>query len=119
MEFAFKMAVIIAQFPIGGDQMHPDHPDATPVAASQHWWDGGLGTLLFGIAFLAFLSSPIWILDIYQDLQRRIEEKTAEMDAKRAAERDAGEKSKAWRDPFGEKGKDADEKPKDWRDSFK
>lgn len=31
-----SLAVILAQFPVGGDQMHPDAPNATP-AASPAW----------------------------------------------------------------------------------
>lgn len=80
-----SLAVILAQWPVGGDQMHPDAPNATP-AADVNLWD----TLI--VLFALF--SPI-ILGFFVSLIFKVFEKKG---------KDADERpkmSKAWRDSFG------------------
>ena len=80
-----SLALILAQFPVGGDQMHPDAPMATPVA-DETWWDR------LEVIFVLF--SPI-IIGFFVSLIFKVFEKKG---------KDADERpkmSKAWRDSFG------------------
>lgn len=71
-----SLAVILAQFPVGGDQMHTDHPDATPVASGD--WNviivllavPAIGLLLLWIIELVVPNNVAWVRKFFSKKEK-------------------------------------------------
>ena len=113
MEFAFKMAVIIAQWPVGGDQMYGDDPNANPSSGDFDIVTLILWFVLGGWFVVLFYGGFLWmaISETFKNwrarskaMNARIDRYYADLEAKRiddwqeALDREREREAKQYRD---------------------